>query len=795
MSQNKKRPVTYGKSSFNRARVGLYVPDLDTSKPPSLCTSSSDGQSSKPTNHPLSSVSPVGCTLAKTFSGSSLTQGEDAYTAMQGKRRKLLREEARQHNPDGQPKPDCVGRGSFGDYATPEEEDISTTFPGRDEDRKVSDALRYSRSDVLLKPNSPKRALPSNSRSARRFESTPPTSDGKSMVSFADAQPKTDISSPRKRLIDSLGMTKESPSPMTLEPNNDPASILHERFPHQKFSASACQTAAGDDDTKLRPRNVERSQTTPASSLSSILRSSRVTYSRQRSFLNDLIGATPSGPPSGSNGAKLDPDREPRGLFASHTPPEDEDGNSNKAVRSIHELRQAGDNARFREIVDSIFEDIEDQYNSISGRCCSIADLCHKLHNAGFAHRFSEQGFDERLVNCIAISPNIVWISLAFSAFRLIIVGGRASRVFTESLWASILDHSPILLNKEDDLLVLAREPLQGLSKTAQTAISGLWPHLLPATLSQSPRMSPRLLALECIKSALKLLRENGHTVCYAPTTFLDTLLDLLSTNISDDDDAEGTGHFHVSELIFSVLENYSIVTGPFDDDHCQCLQRLSQLRGLFTLGARDQMRPTLMSYVRVILNLTNKEPALCEFFALPELVSGLVGIVVRECSDVSKDPAPNENDALNAVILALGTLINLAEKTEKSRVMLVHSSNIAASPLQQLLKQFSGSASSLDHADSVSEVHENVVAGYLSILLLTICLNTEARLLVKESLDGRGLVLAFSTAEKFLQYHREVEKENGLAETYEGEFRLTKRLEHIISQARRLEGNSDELP
>ncbi|KAL2787597.1 wings apart-like protein regulation of heterochromatin-domain-containing protein [Aspergillus keveii] len=771
MSQNKKRPVTYGKSSFTRARVGLYVPDSDTSsKPPSFRTSSSDGLSATPTNHPLSSVSSFGSPLARTFSGSSLTQAEDAHTAMQGKRRKLLREEAHQHNPYGQTKAGFVGPGNPGDYATPKEEVTSTAFPGRDENQKGSDPIRSLRSDVLPKPKSPERALTSSSRSARRLKSTPPTSDGKSMVSSADAQPRTDTSSPRKRLIDSLGMTNQPPSPMTLEPNDDPASILHARLPHQKFPAS---TPAGDD-TKLRPRNVERSQTTPTRSLSSMLRSSRVTYSRQRSFLNDLIGATDSEPPGVSNGARLNSDREAHGLLASHVPPEDEDSNGNKAVRSIHELRQTGDNARFREIVDSIFEDIEDQYNSLSGRCCSIADLCHKLHNAVFAHRFSEQGFDERLVNCIAISPNIIWLSLAFSAFRLIVVGGRASRVFAESLWASILDHSPILLDNEDDLLILAREPSQGLSKTAQAAVRGLRPHLLPATMSRSAPMSPRLLALECIKSALKLLRENGHSVRHAPITFLDTLL---------------------SELIFSVLENYSIVTGPFDDDHCQCLRRLSQLRGPFILAPRHLMRPTMMSYVRVILNLTNKEPALCESFALPELVSGLVEIVITECSDVSKDPAPNENDALNAVILALGTLINLAEKTEKARVMLVQSKNLAVSPLQQLLKQFSGSASSLDHAHSVSEVHENVVAGYLSILFLTLCLNTEARLLVKKSLDGKGLVLAFSTAEKFLQYHREVEKENGLAETYEGEFGLTKRLEHILSQARRLEGNSDELP
>lgn len=89
-----------------------------------------------------------------------------------------------------------------------------------------------------------------------------------------------------------------------------------------------------------------------------------------------------------------------------------------------------------------------------------------------------------------------------------------------------------------------------------------------------------------------------------------------------------------------------------------------------------------------------------------------------------------------------------------------------------------------------MADVHVNVVAGYLSILLLTICLDKEARHLVNEFLTGGGLTLILSTAEKFLQYHREVEKDTGPTETWEqGESRLTTRLGHIIDQICRLEG------
>ncbi|KAL2848445.1 wings apart-like protein regulation of heterochromatin-domain-containing protein [Aspergillus pseudoustus] len=783
MSQNRKRPVTYGKSSLNRARagVGLYMPDTDASLTPPRLRTLSDGPAATPTSPSTPFVQPARPSFAKNLAGSSLNQGGNARSVMQRKRRKLPPEEA--HNTDDQVKPDLPAGVNPSVPEIRDEDDLLSI--GRGHDQKSTDVSLSLRSDAQLKIESPKRAPPSARR--QKCTSPPPAHEDKSRLGFLDAQTATDPASPRKRLIDSLGLTDGPHQGLTTGSDDAPEVSVHEGFPEGDFSASARQPSS-KNNTKSQSRTFERSHTTPTNSMSSMLRSSRVTYSRQRSFLNDLIGATGDNSQGAGNGSKLQPKKpEAHASFASRIPLEEEDGHdNNKAVRSIHELRQAGHNVRFREIVDSIFEDIEDQYNSISGICCSIADLCGKLRDPQFAHRFSEQGFDERLVDCITISSNIVWTSLVFSAFQLIIAGGQASRVFAELLWAKILDHSPVLLEIEDDLLALARDPSQGLSKTAQAAVKGI---ISPSLSGMAMvRLSPRSLALECIKSTLCLLRETGHTVRLAPTALLDKLLDLLATGVSAN--REPIDNLTVLSPLFSILENYSIVTGPFDDYHCQSLRRLSQFHDLFALTLRDQTRQILLSYVRVILNLTNKEPALCDSFALSELVSGLVRVVVREFSDVSKHFGPTENDSLNAVILALGTLINLTEETEKARAMLVHSNDCAVSPLQQLLEQFFCCASSIDQAHSVLEVHENVVAGYLSILLLTICQNTEALLFVKNS---RGLAMIFSTAEKFMQYHREVEKETGV-ETCEGESRLTKRLEHIIGQARRLEGVSDEL-
>ncbi|KAL3458044.1 wings apart-like protein regulation of heterochromatin-domain-containing protein [Aspergillus heterothallicus] len=661
--------------------------------------------------------------------------------------------------------------------------------------QRSTDVICSSQADVV-KVDSPRRT-PSDWRfvQAQKGSPQPPTAQGMGNLGIADMQHNINIVSPRKRLIDSLGITdntiRSSRTDATPESTDSQEDSPDGRFPASFPDNDGPRTRPGND-IKPRVRTLGRSQTSPTRSLSTMMRSSRVTYSRQRSFLNDLIDGNGDERRSMGKKSDFDPNSEVLGLPSSWVPSESDDiSHTKKAVRSIHELRQSGDNARFREVVDSIFEDIEDQHNSISGRCCSIVDLCNKLFDTKFAHRFSEQGFDERLVNCITINSNIVWVSLAFSTLQILTVGGQASRVFIESLWVKIVDQTPLLLDVEDDLLVLAREPSRGLSKTAQVAVRGLRSRLLPVITAPSPRLSPQFLALECMKATLSSLRETGHTVRFAPTPLLETLLNLLLINTPADPSHEDD--LYVSRQIFSILENYSIVTGPFDDHQYHCLQRLSRLHGLFTLDMRDQTRSTLLSYVRVILNLTNKEPTLCDDFSIPEIVSGLVRIVIGEFSHVSTQFVPSEIDALHAVILALGTLINLAEETEKARAMLVRSYDSVA-PLQQLLEHFCDSANSMDQAHSVPEVHGNVVAGYLSILLLIICLDTDARLFIKQSLNGEGLAVVFSTAEKFLQYHREVEKDTGNAEAYETESKPTERLEHIINRARLLEEVSDEL-
>ncbi|RDW61930.1 WAPL family protein [Aspergillus mulundensis] len=721
MPENRKRPVTYGKSHLNRSDP--HAPGSENTARLSSRTLPNYASTASAIP-PKSSIGPSGSKRpAKNFNSSPI-QREDERSVMPRKRRKLINEETRRDHARKQVDSQALAGSNIQDIALRDTNDVRSKTSHRDSHLNESDTPKVSNSDAAY----------DTGPSTHYLQQAEQMSTG----NFGLLR-KGDATYTRRRLIDSLGSA-----------DGDHAANIASDYAASGTEFPATRRGLGARDGNFQP-------------VPPTLQSPAVTYSRQRSFLNDSVSVA-------------DKDHLTSPLTKKDRTPS-EDTTDNKPVRSIHELRRAGDNARFREAVDSLFEDIENSHNTASGRCCGLAELCGKLLDAEFVHRFSQEGFDERLVNCMPTSPDVVSASLALSAYKLIISGGHSSRPFSEYLWEQALELAPRLLDVEDDLHVLAREPSVGLSKSAQVSIRSIRSHLLSIIGASSPCLSPRLLTLECTKSSLMVLRQNGHIIRPIPTYLLNKLVDLITA-------PQSMNQTHILHLIFSILENYSVISGSFDHDHCRCFERLSQLHNFLCLDNGNHNDDIPMSYIRVILNLTNKDPTVCESFASSGLVSGLAKVVIG--FNISSDDA-----GLNKVILALGTLINLSQDTEQSKAILVQSDGHASSFFQQLLKQFTGSVNALDQAHSVPEVHRNVVAGYLSILILTVCLDKRSRLLVKDDLAGGTLSLVVTTAEKFLQYHREVEKDTRILETWEqGEFRLTDRMENIISQIRRLGGH-----
>ncbi|KAL4974283.1 wings apart-like protein regulation of heterochromatin-domain-containing protein [Aspergillus desertorum] len=668
MSANRKRPVTYGKSPLNR--LDPHLRDLRNNPTSASRTSPINGSTAA--SPPESSIGPFQHSPPPNNStSSSPSKREDERSVMQRKRRKLIEEETRGDRTQSQINPRAV------DISLSGNEDILPEISDRNDNQSSSSYWGPARQQkATLQP--------------REHEHESKGDDGLS------TSHKDDSTYTRKRLIDSLGTTGKNGA-VIIPVSDDVLKSAHLSQVDVADGAESASARPGSIIVRSGTRDPEHFQENLTAPVPSMSRSSGVTYSRQRSFLNDSVSLTDS-ELHGIGGSYRSNTKEPHNAHASRMLPEEDDTHDSKPVRNIHELRQAGDNTRFREVVDSLFEDIEDAHTSSSGRCCGLAELCAKLLDPEFVYRFSEQGFGERLVNCTPKGLDIVSTSLALSAYELILSGGHASRVSPIAIWTEILELSPRLLDIEDDLNALAREPSIGLSRTAQASVRSIRSQLLSIIGAPSPCLSPQLLAVECTKSSLKVLRQSGHTIRAIPASLLNRLVDLAVTTASGNlTCSPSANQTRFQQALFSILENYSVISGSFDREHRLCFQRLSQLSSLLFSNHHNRNRQISMSYIRVILNLTNKEPTLCVSFATRELVSGLAKIIAREFCNVSIDSTDQEDDALSEVILALGTLINLSEKTEQSRAILVHSDGSAVSFFHQLLEQFSDSVNAMD--------------------------------------------------------------------------------------------------
>ncbi|KAJ5541991.1 hypothetical protein N7461_007994 [Penicillium sp. DV-2018c] len=595
--------------------------------------------------------------------------------------------------------------------------------------------------------------------------------------------PKATVTPGRRRLIDSLGVTERryetsSESPTSSQPSRN--LVLPDRpLP----------------DVAVNEGPIDRQVQDSPASVPSHLQGSRVTYARQRSFLDDMMledlpeHDTPSGPSHRSQSVQRQLNYDATSNARMIVP--NEDINEEESVRSIHELRQAGGNARYRGAVESIFEDIEDAQNSLTGRCNAFLQICRKLLDPGLKRRFVECNFDKRLVDCLSMKLEVIPMILAFSAYALGSSDGHMSYVLATSAWPKLLNASATLLDMQEDMSVVMRAKTSGLSrplqKTTQDILSQVAETLFPA--APFPELTPCALALYCLRSTIATMQTKGEN----PSLSITVLKTLVQTLVSESQGCVSLGKINnrssqTLSMGFSVLEACTTSAKPLTNEHRDLLNPLSELPNLLSLET-DALSQIKAHYLRLILNITNSNPSFCDRFATQEMVGGLVNIVSANFGDLTEDALGQANNSLDNVILALGALINLTEHSETSRSKFLHSAGAGKTFLGELLRLFMTHVDSISTAHSVLEVHHNVAVGYLAVLLLTLSLDSETRSKIKKSLAPKGLTAVISTVDEFLQYHLKIEHETSPVPAQgQPATGFLSRLQELVTQIRLLE-------
>ncbi|KAL9107579.1 MAG: hypothetical protein Q9227_007579 [Pyrenula ochraceoflavens] len=582
----------------------------------------------------------------------------------------------------------------------------------------------------------------------------------------------------RARLIDTLSQSQEEPEAASDASEDEFSELkpieLSENSRQSPYKSSQVATAP----TAKHPSHGSlKSEKDPSHESETIL-GPKLTYAQQRSYLDDMVvedgldvgmaALSQMSEISAPGKTNLNNNYSQESQFDFS---DDDDVNGTGTLRSIHELRKAGVNARFEGAVESIFEDIESRSKSSNGRrLTGLMQLHEKLTDSEFKQQFLDHQMDKRLAACGTLDQNILGASILASAFSLILCDSQAAMPSIEKCLKRMMRISALLLGEVRNIMEIAKERRQNLSKAInkdvksfrnQSLNSRIWQSTKPSTLT------PRLICLRALEIMIRRARELGNfSLSLTPTIFgmvVSAITDESSNNLEETDTEDRQLLIIIAA---SILESFTVGISDLDASYLHALKRLPNSSTMSLILAASTSPMTRELLLRLILNITNNNAELCELFAQSSLISTLFKIVHTGFKELTTDSnsAKAESD-LNTVILSLGALINFAEWSSTYRSLMtqleLQSQSTNDSYLDILINIFKDHARTFFEASSESQSLSMVAFGYLSVLLCTLCIDGEIRMHVHKQLKSSGgLSRLLQAVEEFLRHFRKVELE-----------------------------------
>ncbi|KAF2095183.1 hypothetical protein NA57DRAFT_79668 [Rhizodiscina lignyota] len=446
---------------------------------------------------------------------------------------------------------------------------------------------------------------------------------------------------------------------------------------------------------------------------------------------------------------------------------EDEDlEESQGPIKSVHELRAAGENQRFVDDFENILEDIQHRGGkSMSRQRTGIVELCEKLSDKKFVGRMVDQGLDERLLKaCSGVSDTIFNFAMAV-AIAYISDSDAPLAVLRHIQKSESFDMLFSFLELDADIKAIGKERRTNMSKVAQTSLSEFRAKVFESPIweEQKPAMlSPHVMALKGIDLLIRNLRRKGHMDDLLNEQNTSTLLAILEGRLKPAASPAKPDLISL-ELALSILESGSIIPGRIQTAWTpKRLDRLAtllpKLLCLDTTNA-DRLRELAL---RLMLNLTNNNAKSSMHFANNELLHVILTTITDRFDELRAIPESTEDDqaaVVNRLVLYLGALINLAEFCDSARTAVLVGDGVM---LDGLLAYFVQQHTQAAEADSLQASQLNIPYGWLSVALGNLCQNAQVRRHVQLKLPGKTLKPVIDAIEEFVQHHRKVDMFEG---------------------------------
>ncbi|KUI71530.1 hypothetical protein VM1G_06638 [Cytospora mali] len=446
------------------------------------------------------------------------------------------------------------------------------------------------------------------------------------------------------------------------------------------------------------------------------------------------------------------------------------------AVRSIHELRQAGANSRFADEIEDLLGRVgRPTGKTLSSRRNALVDLSQKLSDKSFVRKFRDHNGDRSLFEQVGKETDII-AGYALVAILTMLLATTASAHIISQLQnqglSSLLER---LLAIQTDIQPISKEKASNLSKHGQQSMSKLKSSLLilPIWDPTTPFMlSPRRLALKALELVAKHSGTGGDEFFSLGVT--DQLFTLLA-NASEPDSWEyprtdESVDFHIA---LTLLESNSVQAMQTESKERWTLKHLPIIADTLSTTLclnTDRLGEIGLLVLKLTLNTANNNHAA----AIAFIKKGTVRILAHALCDTfqtatkSVDDADIFNGHLESLLLMLGVMINFSEHDLNTGGSLLSTLDDGQAPLDRIIKLFLDHRAATSEADSVEKSELNVAFGYLSLLLGYMSLYEPVRQRLGSMHKAGNLVPLLDSIREFIAYHRMTD--DALAQAGEGQ-------------------------
>lgn len=498
----------------------------------------------------------------------------------------------------------------------------------------------------------------------------------------------------------------------------------------------------------------------------------RTTYARDRSYLEEddfelnLMLSLPSvatfRPPPSARRVASQPKAKgkQRSTFdLAH----DSDGDQAQGIRSIHELRAAGNKKRFMDDNEALFTDIKDHKPATrSRRRNALIELATKLVDKSYLARFVEHGFDRILAAEFSGTNTDIIADTVLCAVLMHIASAEAVENSLTCLFeAGALKTAARCLDERRSLAQMVRDRQNNMSKVAQSTFTDFAETLLASELWTEDKpefMTAHLIALRCIDMMVLRLRRQGNR---STMLDMDSVLKIanLAIESSEPQRPDSSVHRVARKLSLSVLDITSASHAASKTWPSNMWERfVSALPALWS--SQDQSRTLAL---QVCINMTNNNMRNCDLCSGRGVVDVVMQGLVEGFQHLhDKSDEIESKPRLDHLLLSLGFMINLAEFSIAICEEVAESEN---DHLTKMVDTFVRGQEKALEAESEEETQGNVAYGFLAVLIGNLCRSTKVRERVRLCLPGKQLKPLVAAIDEFAQYNRKVD-----SQTFEGD-------------------------